>query len=204
MIGNLNRNDVASIKRANMTLETFKKKLKKNQEKMAAIDEEFRLKAEKKKQSLIQDSTQIENTITFWSNSTVQLYGKPVEELMEMILTEEEPPLIIHNKETGEEEINPDAVAPAPAAEVFEEAENTSAPSEAEVEDEQYTDGFEQPADVTHSVLDELPEEEMEDEDWEEEEEEEDEELSEFSEEGDPMENEKWPSEFDAFEDQLK
>ena len=73
MIGNLNRNDVASIRRANMTLETFKKKLKKNQEKMAAIDEEFRLKAEKKKASLVQDSTQIENTISFLSNSTVQL-----------------------------------------------------------------------------------------------------------------------------------
>lgn len=190
MIGNLNRNDVASIRRANMTLETFKKKLKKNQEKMAAIDEEFRLKAEKKKASLVQDSTQLENTISFWSNSTVQLYGKPVEELMEMILTEEEPPLIIHNKETGEEEINPEAVAPEP--EVKEE--------EVVAEEVKPVEEPAAPVDIESSFEEDSKEDE--------EEEEEEEEFSEedFEEEEkphDPTDDEDW-SNIENFEDEWK
>lgn len=191
MIENLNRNDVASIRRANMTLETFKKKLKKNQEKMAAIDEEFRLKAEKKKASLVQDSTQLENTISFWSNSTVQLYGKPVEELMEMILTEEEPPLIIHNKETGEEEINPEAVAPEPevkeeevVAEEVEPVEEPAAPVDIE-------SSFEE--DSKEDEEEEEEEEEFSEEDFEEEEEEP----------HDPTDDEDW-SNVENFEDEWK
>lgn len=188
MIGNLNRNDVASIRRANMTLETFKKKLKKNQEKMAAIDEEFRLKAEKKKASLVQDSTQLENTISFWSNSTVQLYGKPVEELMEMILTEEEPPLIIHNKETGEEEINPQAVASEP--EVKEEEEEVVVEKVEPVEEPATT------ADV-ESSFEENGKEEEEEEEFSEEDFEEEEEPH------DPVDDEDW-SNIENFEDEWK
>lgn len=194
MIGNLNRNDIASIRRANMTLDTFKKKLKKNQEKMAAIDEEFRQKAEKKKAALVQDCTQIENTITFWSNSTVQLYGKPVEELMEMILTEEEPPLILHNKETGEDYPNPEAVATAEKDEeplasseaVQEEQEETVSESENETSVEDATDDNDVP------TLEDTEEENFSDEEDEEED---------FS---DPEENEEWPSDFGDFKDEWK
>lgn len=134
MIGNLNRNDVASIRRMNATIDVIKKKIQRNEEKMLQIDEEFKLKAEKKKEFLVTDTSQLKQQIEFWTNSTVAVYGKTVNELMEMILTEEEPPLIIQNKETKEEEINPAAVAPAkteePVEEVVDEDEVEAEPEE--------------------------------------------------------------------------
>lgn len=193
MIGNLNRNDIASIRRANMTLDTFKKKLKKNQEKMAAIDEEFRQKAEKKKAALVQDCTQIENTITFWSNSTIQLYGKPVEELMEMILTEEEPPLIIHDKETGEDYPNPEAVAPVAKEEeqpmTYQDAVETIKDAEPETEEENPEDNAADDHDIPafEDAEEDFSDEENEEEDF-----------------SDPEEQEEWPSDFGDFKDEWK
>ena len=113
MVGNLNKNDIAFVRRQMATLEAFAKRLKKDKEKEEAIDEKYRLMAEKAKKDLVVSIADWEKKIEFVSSSTVALYGDTVQNLMEKINTEMEPPLIIHNKETGEEEINPEAVAPA-------------------------------------------------------------------------------------------
>lgn len=167
MIGNLNRNDVASIRRMNATIDVIKKKIQKNEEKMLQIDEEFKLKAEKKKEFLVTDTSQLKQQIEFWTNSTVAVYGKTVNELMEMILTEEEPPLIIQNKETKEEEINPAAVAPAKAEEsadaVVDEDEVKAEPEESITTPSEDASEFPEPDEIEPEGLTAVDSEELED-----------------------------------------
>lgn len=200
MLGNLNRNDVAFIKRQMASLDVFKKKLEKDKEKAEAIDAKYKALADKAKQSVNASMEDWQKKIEFVSSSTMSLYGKSVEDLMEMILTEEEPPLIIHNKETDEEEINPNAVAPAEEV-IDEDVEDEKSE---EVSEFPEPDEIEPEADDSDSAAEDN--EDLEDmPDFEEEDSEEDEYEDDYDEEKEAVDPEDgdWPTE-DDFPDEWK
>ena len=95
MVLKLTRTDIAFVKGQKKMMDSFRKKVEKEEEKIAAAN------------SAIADwNTKIESL----DKVTVALYGKTVTEIMGIIEVEEQPPLIVQDKSTGEYVPNPEAV----------------------------------------------------------------------------------------------
>ena len=95
MVLKLTRTDIAFVKGQKKMMDSFRKKVEKEEEKIAAAN------------SAITDwNTKIESL----DKVTVALYGKTVTEIMGIIEVEEQPPLIVQDKSTGEYVPNPEAV----------------------------------------------------------------------------------------------
>ena len=116
MVLKLTRTDIAFVKGQKKMMDSFKKKIEKEVDKITLAN------------TAIADwNEKIESIDKF----TVGLYGKTVTEIMGIIEVEEQPPLIVQDKATGEYVPNPEAVG---------EEEEEKEEETPEVEEEQIPD----------------------------------------------------------------
>ena len=137
MVLKLTRTDIAFVKGQKKMMDSFKKKIEKEVDKITLAN------------TAIADwNEKIESIDKF----TVGLYGKTVTEIMGIIEVEEQPPLIVQDKATGEYVPNPEAVG---------EEEEEKEEETPEVEEEQIPDSV---PDKQENIESELKMDEKEDE----------------------------------------